>query len=220
MRNIFCFLFLFASIVSLAQQNNNKLGQDPKATPILDKLSETMQSYNDIQANFLFIFESAQEDIRDTIKGEFFLKGEKYKLTMPQLDKYYDGVAITTYMKESNEAMIEDPDFVENDINPAEIFTIYKDNYKYKYNGEELETGVALEVIDLFPVDVDEKNFSRIRLKIIKKKNQILSLQQFNKDGNRTTIRLKNMKANVGLDDNTFKFDETKYPDVLIEDMR
>lgn len=204
---------------AMAQNTQEKLTQDPKATEILDKLSNQVQSYKSITADFLFLFESTQADIKDTLSGTFYLKGEKYKLVMPQMERYFDGEKFTTYTVEANEAMIEDPEFVENDINPSDLFTIYKSDFKYRFREEIQEEGRQLYVIDMFPMNVDEKNFSRVQLKIDKNKNQIFSFKQFNKDGNRTTIKLNTFNTKP-LNDNLFVFDKSKHPGVYVEDMR
>lgn len=222
MKYLLVFLSVFISISTstiLAQPNDQKLEQDPKATQILDKLSVAVQSYKSVSADFLFLLENAQANLKDTLKGTFYLKGDKYKLDMPQMERYFDGEKFVTYTKEANEAMIESPEGVENDINPTEIFTIYKKDFKYRFREETKEEGRNISVIDLYPSKPDEKNFSRIQLKIDKDKNQLFSFQQFNKDGNKTTIKLISFTTKE-LADNYFVFDKTKHPGVYVEDMR
>jgi outer membrane lipoprotein-sorting protein len=47
-----------------------------------------------------------------------------------------------------------------------------------------------------------------------------LRAKTFNKDGNVYTLSMKNMKTDLNLTDDYFKFDPAKYPKVEINDMR
>lgn len=196
--------------------------QDPKAKEVLDKLSQTTKGYKTIQIDFSFTLENKKNNVNQTNEGEVALKGKSYRLYMPvfSMEIFCDGITTWSYLteaKECNIASVEDNK--EGSLNPANIFTIYEKGFNFAYIGEENLTGKSVHVLDLFPVD-KSKEFVKVRLYVDKVKSQIVKAQTFNKDGNTYILVLKNMKSNVDLKDDYFKFDKSKYPGVAINDMR
>ncbi len=196
--------------------------QDTKAKEILDKLSQTNRSYKTIQIDFAFTLENKTGSVTETNEGSVALKGKSYRLHMPAMgmEVFSNGTAIWSYMTESNEVNITENDPNSDDeLNPANLFTIYEKGFKYTYIGEETIAGKASQVIDLFPTD-KTKEFTKVRLYVDKAKSQILKAKTFNKDGNAYTLSMKNMKMDQNLTDDYFKFDAAKYPKVEVNDMR
>ncbi|PID89628.1 MAG: hypothetical protein CSA05_00065 [Bacteroidia bacterium] len=197
--------------------------QDPKAKKILDSVSQKTKSFTSIQADFNYIFESLQENISDTLQGKILIKGEKYKLTFSEYERFFDGTNITTVMLEEGkpvEATLSLPNEEGEELNPSEIFTIYQKDFKYRYREEVKEKGKQMHLIELFPIDVDAKRYSRIQIKIDKANNQIYSFKEFDKDGNRITIELTKVQTNKPLSEKNFTFDTKKFPDIEIVDLR
>jgi len=196
--------------------------QDAKAKVILDKLSQTSESYKTIQIDFSFTLENKSGSVTETNEGSVALKGKSYRLHIPAMgmDVFSNGTATWSYLTESNEVNIteNDPDSDEA-LNPANLFTIYEKGFNYTYIGEETIGGKASQVIDLFPTD-KTKEFTKVRLYVDKAKSQILKAKTFNKDGNAYTLSMKNMKTDQNLTDDYFKFDAAKYPKVQVNDMR
>jgi len=196
--------------------------QDAKAKEILDKLSQTSKSYKTVQIDFSFTLENKSGSVTETNEGMVALKGKSYRLHMPAMgmEVFSNGVATWSYLTESNEVNISDNEADSGaSLNPANLFTIYEKGFNYTYIGEESIGGKVSEVIDLFPTD-KTKTFTKVRLNIDKSKYQILRAKTFNKDGNVYTLSMKNMKTDLSLADDYFKFDPAKYPKVEINDMR
>jgi outer membrane lipoprotein-sorting protein len=216
MKAVLLFSVLFLVTGSLFAQ------QDAKAKEILDKLSQTSKSYKTVQIDFSFTLENKSGSVTETNEGMVALKGKSYRLHMPAMgmEVFSNGVATWSYLTESNEVNISDNEADSGAaLNPANLFTIYEKGFNYTYIGEESIGGKASEVIDLFPTD-KTKTFTKVRLCIDKSKYQILRAKTFNKDGNVYTLSMKNMKTDLNLTDDYFKFDPAKYPKVEINDMR
>lgn len=194
--------------------------EQEKAKEILDKVSEKTKSYKTISADFTFSMENLQEDISETNEGTILIKGNKYKVSLMDVDTYFDGSVIYTYLTEAEEVNISEPDPEdEESLNPATIFTIYEKGFKYRYIGEKTENGKVYYEIDLYPENRD-KPYSRIKLLISKDDMNLYSLRQVGKDGNNYTVIVKSMKTNIPIDDSAFVFDTAKHPDVDVIDMR
>lgn len=193
---------------------------DPKAKTILDKVSAKNKAYKTIKGDFIIILENKRDNIKDTQKGFFWLKGNKYKIDLPASTIFFDGKTQWTYLKEDNEVNITNPDTNdENTLNPAKIFSIYEKDFKIRFIREKFEKTRAIYEIDLYPKDL-KKDFSMINLKIDKDKMQIFSMKRVGKDGTDFYIQLNNIIPNEDIADNFFVFDKTKYPKVEVNDMR
>jgi len=125
-----------------------------------------------------------------------------------------NGETLWTVNEELKEANIIDPD--ENEMfNPKSIFTLYEKNFRYE---PVTNTGDRVTV-DLFPVGIDE-TYSKIRMEILKSKDQIDRVVYYSKDGNQYIIKIKTFSANVPADDRQFNFDAKQFPGVKVFDMR
>jgi outer membrane lipoprotein-sorting protein len=213
---------LVFAMVAFLLATNLMAQQDPKAKEILDKLSQTTRSYQSIQIEFSFTLENKKNNVNQTNEGEVVLKGKSYRLHMPvfSMEIFCDGTTTWSYLTEAKECNISGvEEEKEGALNPANIFTIYEKGFNYAYIGEENFAGKTVQMLDLFPVD-KSKEFVKVRLYIDKTKSQIAKAQTFNKDGNTYVLVLKNMKTNIELKDDYFKFDKAKYPGVEMNDMR
>lgn len=197
------------------------VAQNPeKAKEILDQVTEKTKTYQTIKADFSFSMENLQEEINETYEGTIFIKGNKYKANLMNVNTYFDGKTQWTHMIDAEEVNIDEPDpNDEETLNPASIFTIYQSGFKYAYIGEKEENGVQLYAIDLFPINRD-KPYSRIKLEIRKDNLQLYNIKQIGKDGNNYTILVKSMTTNIPMDDSIFVYNEADNPNVDIIDMR
>ncbi len=210
------------ALVAFLMASSLMAQQDPKAKEILDRLSQTTKSYKTIQIDFSFTLENKKNNVNQTNDGEVTLKGKSYRLRMPvfSMEIFCDGITTWSYLTEAKECNIASfEEDREGSLNPANIFTIYEKGFNFTYIGEENISGKSVHVLDLLPVD-KSKEFVKVRLYIDKVKSQIVKAQTFNKDGNTYILVLKSMKTNVDLKDDFFKFDKSKYPGVVINDMR
>lgn len=191
-----------------------------KAREILDKVSARTKSYTTIKADFSFTLENLQAQITDTHNGAILIKGDKYKVNLMGVDTYFNGNTMWMYMREANEVNISGPDMMEDDsLNPATIFSIYEEGFKYMHAGETTLNGKRVDIIDLFP-EKRNQPYTRIKLFIYKDNLQFARIMQIGRDGNNYIIDVKKMETNVPADDSLFRFDASKHPGVEIVDLR
>jgi len=207
---------IFVSLVNLTAQ------YDKKAKNILDEVSEKTKSYTSISAKFKFIHKNIQENINNESQGVLELKGNKYRLKFMGNTFYCNGKIIWSHIEANEELNISEIDEEEpNILNPATMFTMYQKGYKYKFIQERFEEGRAVNIIDLFPENIEDSEFSRVRLGIDKDKKQIISVEYFSKDENRFIIKIVEYKTNVTIDDSIFTLEESEYPKgITVIDLR
>jgi outer membrane lipoprotein-sorting protein len=191
---------------------NSQSQADTKS--LMDRVSKKLQSYNTVKAEFSFTLSNTEENISDTHEGSLFLKGSKYRLNIMGILALCDGVTLWTINEELKEANIIDPD--ENEMfNPKSIFTLYEKSFKY----ESITTNGDKVTIDLYPNDIEE-SYSKIRMDVLKSKDQIDKVTYFSKDGNQYIIKIKSFLFNVPSDEKMFVYDPKQFPGVKLFDMR
>jgi outer membrane lipoprotein-sorting protein len=196
--------------------------KDEKAKTILKDVSEKTKTYTSIKLKFLYIMENKAEKHIDTTKGTIYIKEDMFKLFFSGNEVFSDGKTVWTHQVDIGEITITEPDPTdESALNPSNLLNVYEKGFKYKFMGEYTSKGQTFYQIDLYPEQPKEKNYSIVKLKIDKAKNQLQSIKMIGKDGIDTTIELLEFSPNIKVVDSMFKFDPSKYPKgIEINDMR
>lgn len=209
---IFAALLLGASITLRAQY-------DPKALEILEAMSKKYKAIPSFEASFSYTLTNETEKINEEFKGKMMVKGDKYRLSLPEQEVINNGTTIWTYLPEAKEVNIDNFDPNSEDLNPSKFFEIYKKGFKYLYLEDKTEGGVLCEVVDLVPEKRDAQYF-KVRMNIVKKDRSIHSWTMFDKAGNLYKYSITKFNAAAKIDDATFTFDPKKYPGVEVVDLR
>ncbi len=189
---------------------------DPKAKEILDKAAAKFKSYTAAEVDFTMAMENKAENINETHQGKAWMKGNMYKLNLMDVENYYDGKIIYTYMPEVQEVNIKNPSNEEEGfLNPATLFDIHNQGFDQKL----VHTANGIAYIELYPKE--EKNFEKIGISVNPSTSSIQKVTSFGKDGNNVIITINSIKQlNPAPADSFFKFDSSKHPGVEVIDMR
>jgi outer membrane lipoprotein-sorting protein len=196
--------------------------QDAKAKAILDELSAKTKAYTSIKATFSYTLENKDQKIKETQEGTITIKGNKYKLEIAKQEVICDGKAVYTVIKEAKEVQINnmpDPNATDN-INPANIFTMYEKGFKHKFDGEKAEGGKTFQIISLFPTEPKGKQYHTVKLYVDKAAKQVNKILVFSKDGNNYTYQVKTFTPNAPVDDKIFTYNSAQYPKFEVIDLR
>ena len=192
---------------------------DPKALETLEAMSQKYKSIHSFSANISYMLTNDVDNINEEFKGKITVKGDKYRLALPEQEVINNGTTLWTYLPDVKEVNIDNYDNTSGDINPSNIYDIYKKGFKYLYLKDEPEGGVLCEVIDLVPEKKDAQYF-KIRMNIAKKDKSIKSFTMFDKGGNRYKYTITKFDPNVHVEDAYFSFDPKQYPGVEVIDLR
>ena len=213
MKRVFSTLFLALLLKAGFSQ------YDPKALEILEAMSKKYKAYTSFEANISSSMTNETEGIKEEFKGKITVKGEKFRLVMDDQEIINNGSTVWTYLPAAKEVNIDNYDPDSDEINPSKIYEVYKKGFKYLYLEDQVENGVACEVIDLVP-EKKEAQYFKIRMNIAKKDRNIQSWTMFDKSGNKYKYSINKFTPNVAVADNFFTFDPKKYPGVEIIDLR
>jgi outer membrane lipoprotein carrier protein len=203
---------IFTAKMSFAQY-------DPKALEILDGMSKKYKAFTAFEANLSVTLTNDVEKIKEEFKGKIAVKGNKYKLSLPEQEVINNGTTIWTYLPDAKEVNIDNVDAKADEVNPSKFYEIYKKGFKYIQLEDQTEAGTLCHVVDLQPMKRDAQYFN-IRMNISKKDKSVLSFTMFDKSGNRYKYTISKFIANAKIDDTAFAFDAKKYPGVEVVDLR
>lgn len=198
-------------IASIAQQ----------AETILDKASQKYKESNGISASFTLLVRSAGNPKSETIEGTIQMKGEKFTLKTPEAYTWYDGITQWVYMEQTGEVNVSKPAGEELQFtNPAVLLNSYKKGFTAKYNGESTnQSGKKVIDIELIPKN-RKSDISKVELRIDKITYYPASITITSKNGVSNTILISKLKTGVNQLASIFVFDERKFPEAEIIDLR
>lgn len=208
---------LLATAMSFAQPAG--MGKsDPNGKKVLDAVSSKFKTYKSVQAKFLLKIENASGKNLGTKMGTVYMKGNKYRVSVPGQDIYSDGRDIWTYDRSSNEVTINRIDPSANSISPQKLFTnFYDKDFLYKLNGIVKQGGKSMQEVELTPID-KTKPFHKVLLYVT---NGVINTTKiFEKTGNRYTYSVNGMATNGAIAESMFVFDTKKFPGVEVVDLR
>jgi outer membrane lipoprotein carrier protein len=192
---------------------------DPKALEILDAMSKKYKAIEAFEANITQTLTNEVDKINEEFKGTITVKGEKFRLVLPEQVLINDGATQWTYLPEAKEVNIDTYDPASDDVNPTKILDMYKKGFKYLHIAEKTEGGVLCDEVDLVP-DKKDAQFFKIKMMIVKKDKSLQSWTMYNKSGDRYKYTITKFNPTMKVDDSFFTFDPKKYPGVEVIDLR
>lgn len=222
MKKLFSFIILLSVLtqVNVKAQPKGMGKNDAEAKKILDGVSAKFKNYKTVSGNFSLKIENSAGKLQGSKSGTVNLKGNKYRINVTGQEIFFDGSTIWTYDKTSNEVQITKFDPAANSLSPQKLFTnFYDKDFLYKLNNEIKSAGKTIQEIELTPTD-KTKPFFKVLLNIDKASQSIISSKVFEKNGNRYTYSISNMKTNTAIPDDLFVFNAGKYPKVEVVDLR
>jgi outer membrane lipoprotein-sorting protein len=213
-KSVFGAFLMFLANFSFAQY-------DPKAFEILEAMSKKYKAIPSFEANISYTLSNDVEKVSEEFKGKITVKGDKYKLVLPEQEVINNGTTVWTYLPDAKEVNIDNAEAVvdEGTPTPSRFYEIYKKGYKYLYLQDQTENGVLCEIVDLVPEKKDPQYF-KVRMNIVKKDKSIQSWTMFDKSGNRYKYTITKFVPNNKIEDAFFTFDPKKYPGVEVIDLR
>ena len=209
------FLLIFSLLLSFSTFAQ----YDPKALQILEAMSNKYKNIPAFEASIAYTLTNEVEKVNEEFKGKITVKGDKFRLALPEQEVINNGSTIWTYLPEAKEVNVDNYDPSSEDVNPSKIYEIYKKGFKYLYLQDRTESGVLCEEIDLVPEKKDAQ-FFKIKMLISKKDKSIQSWTMFDKGGNKYKYTIAKFNPNVKVEDSFFTFDPKKYPGVEVIDLR
>jgi outer membrane lipoprotein-sorting protein len=208
--------FFVCAIAILGLSSNLHAQSDPEAKRILDAVSAKFKTYKSVQAKFGLKIENSSNKVVGNKTGTVYMKGAKYRVSITGQEIFSDGSNVWTLDKAAKEVTINKLDPSNNTITPQKLFTNFYDKaFLYKLNGD----SKGLQEIELTPTD-KSRPFFKVLVYVNKSSQTIASTKVFETTGNRYTYTVSGMNTTAAVADNTFIFDQKKYPGIEVVDLR
>lgn len=202
------------------QTDDRGIINDPEAEKLLKAVSKEFQSYKTVTTDFKMTIFSELDGINETSEGQVIIEGEKYRITTETITIVCDNIKRWIYLMDVNELQINyyEPDG-ESIESPTKLFNIYKEGFFYRLDGEENIGSKKHQKVKLIPQDLGNSQYKTIILSIDAETKRISKAVVKSSDGIDYIWELLNFRVNEDLPEDTFKFDDKKYPGITIEDM-
>jgi len=213
---IFSFFLLFCAY---GQQD------DPRSKKIIDDMTARFKTFPSVSLDFSLTVANLQDNSETEEAGKIWVKGEKYKLEIPEFVIYFDGSRIYQFMPTVNEVNIvkPDPDDDNEDfqlLNPQTYLNLSSNNFRSNLLGESTYNGRAVYEIDLYPVHLNNTRFTRIRVMVEKSTLQLVYMRAFMKNGVHYILTFKPYTIiQPALRDAFFVFNKSEHPNVEVIDL-
>jgi len=210
-------LLIIAAILALSTQ----VFAQKNAKEILDLSSQKYTEAGAIIASFTLNVKDIKAKVTYSFDGSIQMKGNKFYLSTPETDSWFDGKTQWTYLKDSEEVNITEPGKEEVQmLNPSVIFDLYKKGCKYKYLGAKKD----IKQRNVYEIELIPENKKSEMQKIVVQINQgdymPVTFTIFYKNKMQNIIYINSYKTKQTVPDSNFVFDKKKFPDVEIIDLR
>ncbi len=192
--------------------------QDSRAEKYLREVSRQF----DMNTGYLIHMDYIREDImRETWaegEGTIWMKGLKYKIVVDEYIVYYDGNKLYSQNTEAEEVYVSVPDPDQPgylQAVPIRIIKSYEQDFKYMYIGNKPFMGKERVEIQLYPNDLTGP-YSMLKMFINPNTLKLEGILLKHKEGIQYTMMLSDIRGNQQLEDGTFIFDPTDYPDTEV----
>ena len=180
------------------------------ANEVLTNASEKYQKDGSISAQFTL------SGVGNSSDGTITISGDKFHLSTPLLSIWYNGRTQWTYSAETNEVNITEPTVEElQQVNPFAIIN----SFRMQFNATLLKSANSMYRIQLTPLKSVNTSISKaivtLNASTLYPNEIALTI-----DNNIISIKTKNIKAIKAIPHKTFVFDEKKYPNAEIVDLR
>ena len=213
---VFSLILLFSAY---GQQN------DPRSQRILDDMTARFKTYPSVALDFSLTITNTQDQSETEQAGKIWIKGEKYKLEIPEFVIYFDGSRIFQFMPAVNEVYITKPDPDEEDedfqlLNPQTYFNLSSQNFISDLVRETTHNNRAVNEINLYPINFSGSNFSRINMMVERSTLQLVYVRAFLKNGIHYTLNFRPYAVQqTALRDAFFVFNRSEHPNVVVIDL-
>lgn len=190
------------------------------AKDILDKANLAYNQVGGITASFTVNTEDVKRKTVYSQDGKAYLKGNKFKIDVPDGITWFDGKTQWVYAKGSDEVNVSNPTGEElAGVSPSVLLSLYKAGFKLSYKGEKKEKAKTVYIVEMIPLG-KKTEFSKMIVTIDKATNIFTSVSTYGKDGVDNHLIINKIQTGVSLADNIFIFNKKEYPGVEVIDLR
>ena len=195
---------VFLSLPIVAQHSE-------EAKTLLDEVATKVESYENIQLEFIHKLDNNDADVHQQTRGSVTLEGDLYHLNYMGTEQIFDGNKTYLIIHEDEEVIIQNPSTTEEEtLTPSKMFSFYKNGFAYEMDELKTIKGVKIQYVKLTPLGSDSE-ITQILVGIDVKTKHIYNIIEIGENNTVTTLEVRTFKANQPISENLFKFDLEKF---------
>ena len=146
MKKLLIALFLISKSLVFSQNAND-------AKKLLDEVNTIAKSYDNISIGFKYVLVNTEENIKQEMRGDVILQGDKYVLNAFGVTRIYDGKTLYNISPEDEEVTISSENTEdESTITPSKMLSFYENGYNYSMDIVQNVQGRKIQYIKLIPM--------------------------------------------------------------------
>jgi outer membrane lipoprotein-sorting protein len=198
-------LILILIVISPTFFGQSLENEDLKCEKLLQEVSDNIQKNK--ASKFNFKLEIKSEDINEVQIGYAIIENEKFYYKTEEREVICDGVNVWTYLLEDNECYIDLLEDLDNTLNPSEIFTLWKEGFKFKYLKKTIVNNQTIHEIKMFPTQPDKNTFHTVLVDVNESLKLITEASVKTKDGVTIKTTISKLTSNPKINTNQFSWD-------------
>jgi len=203
-------LIIILIIISTTFFGQSFESEDLKCEKILQEVSDNIQKNK--ASKFNFKLEIKSEDINEVQNGYALIENEKFYYKTEEREVICDGINVWTYLPEDNECYIDLLEDLDNTLNPSEIFTLWKEGFKFKYMNKTIVNNQTIHKIKMFPTQPDKNTFHTVLVNVNESLKLITEASVKTKDGVTIKTSISKLTSNPKINTNQFSWDADSHP--------
>ncbi|MEY2950908.1 MAG: LolA family protein [Saprospiraceae bacterium] len=194
---------------------------DTESKKILADISQFYENLPSFSVNFQLTLDLPEQS-PEIQEGTLIKNGTQFLLKLEAQTIFSDGTTLVTILENNREVQLMSTAEMDTPggLSPENIFSFYENEpYEYAVIGNQTVQGQNLTAIEFKPLD-QWSEYSKIRMTVLKSKNQITMVEAFGKDGISYIFDIKDFNSSPSIDAELFTFNPEKYTGYHIEDLR
>lgn len=190
---------------------------DERSKALLSALASEMAGYKSYEIEFT----SSMKGEFDDLDGRAVVSGDRYWMSTPGMEIFFDGESIWTYSHDIKQVVREKPRTGTNLLdNPVRFFKLYDEDFTHTYRGRATWNGRQVDVVELKPKKSGE-DYKSMLLRLDASTHRPLSLS-YDVEGSSAPLEItvRKLTPDVPVSDARFTFDRRAHKDVEVVDFR
>ena len=141
--------------------------------------------------------------------GEVYSLGKKFNLNVGDINQIFTGTKLYTVAKDDKEVTISDASNTDDFLTPTKVLNTYRSGFSYALTDKKTVGGKTIQYIKLTPTGAS--SMKSCTLGVNTSNNQIYDYKEIGKNGETTSIVVKDYVQNLLIHKSYFNFDQKKY---------
>jgi len=208
---------LFLIAITTMFTTNMTAQNDPAAIKLLNKVTNRLNSYKNIYAEFKYSLNNKKAGVKQQTKGKISIEGNKFHANYMGIDDIFDGQKRYQIIHENEEINVSSHKD-DDEFTPNKIFSFYKKGYTKKMDIKQKLNGRLIQYVKLIPKNSQSPE-KYILLGIDTRTNNIHNAIILEKNGSVINLDITRFQTNTVMPEKLFRFNKNKYPDYYLNDL-